>query len=158
MLYKTLCAPIYDYCDIIYDSLSQKNISRLQKLQNGALRIVALADRFTHSADLHTMFKMDTLVNRCHKHCCHYAYKAYHDMCPESFCSLFKPVSLRDCSIFTHSATQLTVEIPMFRLELTRKSYSFRGQTLWNFLDLDIKIATSFNQFKRLLNESDMFV
>ena len=38
MLYKTLCVSIFDYCDIVYDTLSQKNITRLQKLQNSALR------------------------------------------------------------------------------------------------------------------------
>ncbi len=45
MLYKTLYVPILDYCDIVYDVLSQCDTCRLQKMQNSALRIIGKADR-----------------------------------------------------------------------------------------------------------------
>ena len=82
------------------------------KLQTGALRIIAQADRSTSATELHIMYKLDTLVNRRHKHSCHYAFKAIHDMCPASFCLLFKPVSTRDCPIATRSATNMNIVVP----------------------------------------------
>ena len=157
MLYKTICAPVFDYCDIIYDCLSQKNSNRLQKLQNSALHIISQTSRDTSVTELHAQFKLDTLVNRRHKHCCHYVYKGVNDMCPPSFVSMFNPVNSRDCSIAMRSATNHDVIIPNTRLEFTRKGYGYRGPFFWNLLDREIKCSTSFNQFKRTLNESDMF-
>ncbi len=157
MLYKTVCAPVFDYCDIIYDCLSQKNSNRLQKLQNSALRIISQSPRHISSVELHAQYKLDFLVTRRHKHCCHYAYKGLNDMCPPNFVSLFVPVTMRDCSITTRSETNLDVIIPNMRLEFSRKGYGYRGPWFWNLLDREIKSAKTFNQFKRNLDVLDMF-
>ena len=41
MLYKTICISVFDYCDIIYDCLTQRDIFRLQKIQNSTLCIIS---------------------------------------------------------------------------------------------------------------------
>ncbi len=158
MLYKTLCAPIFDYCDIVYDCLTQRNIACLQKLQNSALCIIAQCGRICSVTELHQTYKLDTLANRRHKHCCHYSYKAINDMCPVNFCNMFSSLASRDCSVATRSVTNPDVTCPNYRLEFSRRSFGYRGPAYWNILDYDMKLATNFNQFKRLLNESDMFV
>ena len=93
MLYKTICIPVFDYCDIIYDNLSQKDIFRLQKLQNSALRIISRSGRRASKTELHHTYHLDYLVSCRHKHACHYAYTGFNDMSPKHFCDLFESAS-----------------------------------------------------------------
>ena len=157
MLYKTISVPILDYCDIVYDVLTQRDIFRLQKLQNSALQIIGKADRRTSVTELHAEFKLDTLVNRRHKHVTHHAYKGLHDMCPPSFCDLFNELSTTRGTTSTRSHTQGNLVIPNFTSEFSRKNIAYRGPLYWNLLDTEAKQATSFPRFKQLLNGSDMF-
>ena len=38
MLYETLILPLFDYCDVVYGGLNQKDSMTLQKLQNFSLK------------------------------------------------------------------------------------------------------------------------
>ena len=62
-LYKSLCVPIFYYCDIVYDCLMQRDIHRLQKLQNSALRIVCRKGKDFSLFEMHTKHNIDLLVN-----------------------------------------------------------------------------------------------
>ncbi len=53
MMYKSLIAPVFYYCDVVYDCLSTADSSKLQKIQNSALRIVLQRDKCSHVAALH---------------------------------------------------------------------------------------------------------
>ena len=77
MLYKTICVPVSDYCDIMYDNLSQKDSFRLQKLRNSALRIVSMSGRCASVTELYYTYHLDYLVNLRHRHVYHYAYKGF---------------------------------------------------------------------------------
>ncbi len=77
-MYKTLIMPIYDHCDIIYDCLTEKDTDILQKLRNGACRIVLKKKRRTLTIQMHTMEYMYRLVNK---------------LVPEKISTLFKLVS-----------------------------------------------------------------
>ena len=146
-----------DYCDIIYNCLSQRDSFRLQKIQNSALRIVLQTSKRISITELHYVHNLDTLVNRCHKHVMHYAYRGIHGMCPPSFCGLFTDLNSRYVSTTTRGSSSKNVCIPNFKLEFARKSFSYRGPMFWNLVDTNVKQADSFNQFKQLLNNSDMF-
>ena len=52
-MYKSLLVPILDYGDMLYDWLGVSNSSKLQKVQNSALRIVLLAEKWSHIEDMH---------------------------------------------------------------------------------------------------------
>ena len=51
-LYKSLIMPMFDYADIIYDCLFQRETEKLQKLQNSAMRIILKRDIRVHTADM----------------------------------------------------------------------------------------------------------
>ena len=40
IIFKTMILPYFDYADIFYEATTVQNLSKLQRLQNGALRIV----------------------------------------------------------------------------------------------------------------------
>jgi hypothetical protein len=50
--YETIIAPHYEYCSSIFLSANEKDIIRLQKLQNKAMRIILKCDWYTHSEDM----------------------------------------------------------------------------------------------------------
>ena len=93
-----------------------------------------------------------------HKHVAHYAYKFLHDRCPPEFCNLFIELSTLRKTTVTRSSTHRHLYVPNFRLEFARESFAFWGPMYWNMLDNCVKQSTSFPQFKKNLNESDMFV
>ncbi len=44
---------LFDYGDIVYESCSQNNLDRLQKMQNQAARIISGSSHYTHSNDMY---------------------------------------------------------------------------------------------------------
>jgi hypothetical protein len=52
LIYETIIAPHYEYCSSIFLNANEKDIIRLQKLQNKAMRIILKCDWYTHSVDM----------------------------------------------------------------------------------------------------------
>ena len=52
-IYKTMILPLLDYGDVIYSGTSQKNLDRLQKIQNRALRICMNVQCYMSRIQLH---------------------------------------------------------------------------------------------------------
>ena len=126
MLYKTLRAPVFDYCDIIYDCLAQHDSGRLQKLENSDIRIICQENKRASVTDRHHNLHLNTLINRQHKHVSHYAYKGINDVCPSNFCSTFVELYSRQCStIITRGVSNQEVVVPKFKLEFNRKNITF---------------------------------
>ncbi len=75
MLYKSLVAPLIDYCDIIYNNANKTDLTKLQLVQNMACRIILKAGPRDHIDDMHRELKLDLLDDRrrfhllaeCHK-------------------------------------------------------------------------------------------
>ena len=148
--------PIFDYGDIIFDCLLQRDSARLQRLQNSALRIILRADRRTSVKQMHTELSVDFLENRRHKHTCHEAYKCYSGLSPPSLCNMFRRVGdVNDRQ--TRLADSDNVVIPHIRLQAARRDFAYRGPFYWQMLDQEIKASNSLGQFKGRLYRSDFF-
>ena len=63
-LYKCLVLPHIDHCDIKYDSASQKNLQKLQLLQNCPCRAILLANFDTHIVDMHQSLNL-LMLKQC---------------------------------------------------------------------------------------------
>ena len=53
LMYKSLVAPLIDYCDIVYMQANQENLQKLQVVQNIACRIILEAGPRDHIDDMH---------------------------------------------------------------------------------------------------------
>ena len=79
-LYKTLVIPIIDYCDIIYDCLTKRDSDMLQRLQNGACRIILQRKKRTPTSDMHRELKLFRLVDRRHMRTMEFMYKIVNEL------------------------------------------------------------------------------
>ena len=153
-LYKTLLVPILDYCDIVYDCLTKYNSDILQKLQNGACRIILRKGKRTSTSEMHIKLKLNHLVDRRHLWTMEYMYKIVHGLLPKEVCDLFKLV--RDThSRTTRASTGLDLTLPS--LETCKKDLKYRGPLYWNMVDLGIHQSDNFISFKCALRNSDLF-
>ena len=74
-MYKTKILPYFDYGDILYMGTNQQTISKLQKLQNRALRLCLNETPYSSIAYLHKSTKTDHLAHRRNSHLLNFAYQ-----------------------------------------------------------------------------------
>ena len=110
MLFETLIAPLFDYCDYVSDSLSVKDQYTLQKLPNCYLRNILMADWMTPNKQLHDeldFLKLDKKVTcihavKCTKH-------------KEGLPLIVSPLSFSMLMRFTHIVhEELKIRISMY--------------------------------------------
>ena len=155
-LYKTLLVPILDYCDVIYDCLTKYNSEILQKLQNGACRIILKRGKRTPTSEMHSQLKLHRLVDRRHLRTMEYMYKVVHRLLPDEVCNLL--VLVRDQHTRqTRASARLDLVLPNLWLETSKKDIKYRGPLYWNMVDSDIRQIDNFVSFKNTLRNSDLF-
>ena len=155
-LYRSLILPVLDYADVVYDCLSAKNCHELQKLQNGALRIVQYADKCTRTKQLHDASKIMYLTDRRKIHTCNEMFKIVNKLAPD--CIENKFALIRDISaVNTRAAQNNNLVIPHVSLESSKRNFVYRGPCYWNMLDHDVRGKPSLAAFKRSVSNSDMF-
>ena len=155
-LYKSLIVPVIDYCDMIYDCLSATDSSKLQKVQNSALRIVLQCDRQSHVVDLHGNLNLTYLADRRHMHRLNHVHKCIHGLAPDAIKQQVSLVADHH-AVHTRAATSCKLPVPNTRLETCRKVFWYRGPCLWNIVNDDITSKESLYSFKSALINSDMF-
>ncbi len=155
-LYKTLLVPILDYCDIMYDCLSKYNSEILQRLQNGACRIILKTGKRTPTRDMHRKPKLNRLADRRHLRTMEYMYKVVNELLPPEVCNMFKLVRERH-NRATRASTGLDLVIPNPRLEICKNDIRYWGPLYWNMVDIGIRRSESYITFKNTLRSSDMF-
>ena len=147
MLYNSIVLPHFDYADIIWGTAADKYVTRLYKLQKRAARIIASARRFAKSEPIFQDLKWMPLKERIHFHTATMMHKAMSGQTPDYITSKFTHV--RDCSSQrTREGLHDKLRLPKPHLEVYRRSFDYRGASLWNDLDHDIKMSTSTNSFK----------
>ena len=98
-IYKTKILPYFDQGDILYIDAFQKDRTKLQKLQNRALRICLNANNRHHIANLHNTTNIPYLSDRRSYHLNVYAYMYmingfdFHNYCIE-LCDMFENLSM----------------------------------------------------------------
>ncbi len=82
-LYVSLIQPLFDYCDVVYDGLSQQDSQKLQKLQNIAMHFILQCEPRTRTKEMQDELELDSLVVRRWKHTCHEMFKIYNAISPQ---------------------------------------------------------------------------
>ena len=63
-VYKSKVLPFFDYGDVLINNINSTLLTKLQRLQNNALRICLRSDRHTTTDDLHTQASTPRLKDR----------------------------------------------------------------------------------------------
>jgi hypothetical protein len=146
-----------DYCNILFNNITQKDLERLQKLQNKCARLIYLQPRSAHITpllcDLHWLrigdrIKFKTLL---------YVYKALNGLCPQYIADSLVVKTPRPGSVTTRSCNGLNLLVPKSKKCAGDRAFSVAAPRLWNQLPVSIRSAPSVSNFKTLL-KTHLFV
>ena len=136
-IYKTMIVPLFDYGDVIYSGSSDKNLSRLQKLQNRGLRICL--DVREHISRI-----------QLHQACTTLPLKLRRNFNLRKF--MFKQKDNQDIVVYREIRTRrhdaLIFETCIPNLELFKKSTIYRGIIEWNNLPTGTRNIELLESFK----------
>ena len=152
-IYKSLIIPHFDYADVCYDAMTQKNAQKLQTLQNTCIRICLQRDKRSNVTQLHADSKLLTLAERRKMHGCNMVYNGLHGKSSAGLNNMFVSLSevrTRD----TRASANLEVDIPRCNLEVTKSNFRIRGGNYYNNLPTEVKQAETLNSFKRRQNKT----
>lgn len=132
-----------DQCNSLFVGMSRANISKLQVLQNSALRLVLRLPHRAHTSqhlrDMHWL----PVDERCHFKLMVLIYKCLNNMAPTMLAS----------KLHIQSALNMTLKTTIFipHTAMGRRSFSHLGPRLWNTLPREVRVAPTVDIFKALL-------
>ena len=139
-----------DYCNGLFTTLSAKELTRLQRLQNNAARLIFAVGRRTDAANLLDTLHWLPVRQRVLFKILLYVFKSIQHISPNYISDYFTihvPArTLRSSS----DSNRLT--IPRLGNSITGdKRFHIAAAKAWNSLPVDIKSATTTSQFKSML-------
>ena len=148
---RTLVLSRLDYCNVLLNGISKKDLRRLQMLQNRCARLVCLKPKFEHVTPLLNQLHWLPISERIVYKTLLYVYKSLKGLSPQY---------IQDCLIVrkqspnpmrTRSSGSTHFFVPKTKRCAGDRAFSVVAPRLWNKLPVDIRNATSLNVFKSLL-------
>ena len=136
-IFKTMIVPLLDYGDVVYSGSSDKNLSKLQKLQNRGLRICLNVREHVSRIQLHQLCKTSPLKCRRIFNLRKFMFKQKGN----------QEITV-DREIRTRRHDAVIFETSRPNLELFKKSTIYRGILEWNSLPVHIRNIDTFDEFK----------
>ena len=153
-IYHGLVQSHFDYCSVVWGNCTKTLSDKLQKLQNRAVRVLTHPSYDGDANQLITELGWDNLEIRRQKLKAEMVYKPLNGLTPNYLSSKFiqrsdviTSYNLRD------SENKLAIPLP--RTNYYKNSFGYSGAVLWNSLPSAARQATSLNNFRRLLINSD---
>jgi len=154
-IYNTTILPLFDYANIVWSSCGEKNLKRLQVLQNKAMRTILGAHYLTHSKDLLNELNFMSIRDRIiYLNGC-MVYKALNDQTPEYLSSKFIPIHSKH-TYRTRSSSQGNLQTKRFKTNYGKATFHYQGSLTWNVICPQVRKNPSLNAFKKHLKSELM--
>ena len=147
MLYRTLVIPLFDYCYVIYNCLSQKDGDTLQKVQNLALKSILQLPKLTPTTKVQETAKLP-LLKRRGWHTCTAMYKVSTNRMPQAVLSMFNPINTIQ-SRQTRSSYNKDYYVPKVKLNMGKRNFRHGRVIAWKEVPLEMRTTKSLNIFKK---------
>ena len=136
-IYKSMMMPYFDYADVIFDKAANKDIKKLQRLQNRCLRVCLGKERRFDSDRAHKLTNTPFLRDRRRAHIRNFMYirKSRRDL-----------LNMREIRTRAHDAPLFDIKVP--RCEAFKRSVGYAGALEWNNLTPDMRNIDSYLAFK----------
>jgi hypothetical protein len=145
---KTYIQPIFDYACTVWDC-TNLNVSRIQRLQNRAARIVCSNFDFinTRGEDLVRQLHWQNITQHINYFLSTQMYNSIHGYAPSYLVNSI--VMACDASdVNTRRSDTMNVEVPFCNTDVMKKSFIFRGSVTWNRLPSNVQESRSLDEFK----------
>ena len=139
-IYKSMLLPYY--ADVIFHNAPNKDIDKLQKLQNKCLKICMRRDRRSSTDVTHKLANVPFLKDRREAHVLNFMYNRKRKV---------QLLNNREIRTRAHDAPLFNVAIP--RCEAYKRSVGYFGATMWNELPPARRNKATFLGFKYLQKE-----
>ena len=136
LLYKTTILPIIDYNDITYKLLTQQQETKLQRIQNRALRTVYKGKQLS-TQEMHNLSKIDLLTTRRELHMLALMHKRAKD-----------PEYIDHTNRRTRTAKGTLLRVPHPKTDKMTRAPIYAGSRLWNSLPHKIRNQPTYIRFK----------
>lgn len=138
-----------DYCSCLLNGLSQKNISRLQRIQNRCARLIFKKPKLTHASPLLKELHWLPVAQRIQFRTLVHTYKALNHLSPKYLSSL---LSIQRSSSYTlRSSVSTCLFVPKSKKRAGDSAFSIHAPRLWNKLPHPVRNSNSITSFKSAL-------
>ena len=157
-LFNTLVLPHIDYCSTVWStSLRKQDLTKLQRIQNRAMRIILECHPRAHITDMLDTLKWMSIKQRLHYNYCLFLWKIMNKKTPEYLSTCFTPVS----TIHQHNTRSASKGLLHINRNST-KTLNMTGSKIWNSIPQHIRDARSYYSFKKgilnhIFNEIERF-
>jgi len=142
-LYFTLIHPYLSYCNLIWTSTYDTHLTKLNRLQKKAIRIITKSPFNAHTSPLYQQLNVLKISQIKFIQTSTFMYKYDNNLLPLAFSSYFRP------NLYTKGIRNNRAYISVFAKTNTRKfSIKYQGPLLWNNIPESIRASRSLAQFK----------
>ena len=139
---KTMILPFFDYADVVYHNARAKELEKLQRLQNRALKLSLSFHKREDTEFVHRTANIPLLDNRRRSHVFNFMYKR-----KELKHNLDVPLKC------TRSADAPRFILPTPNLECYKRSLEYSGAKAWNNLPKELKLIPNYLSFKNQIHK-----
>lgn len=145
-IYKTIIAPHFEYCATLLIDMGDTQLSRLQKAQNRAMRVILQCDRRAKVQWMLLTLQFMNIRQRLYYNMCIFIYKILNNMMPEQFSNRLRIIE-------EERETRQTgcIAIEFRKTRSAQKSLFYEGVIMYNALPPEIKQCSCLVSFKRML-------
>ena len=137
-----------DYCNSLFRNMPEKDIARLQRVQNCLARVVTKAPRFSRSVPILKRLHWLPVKFRIHFKICAITFRTLKENQPAYLADLLvRP----KCSKYLRSTNSNRFVVPRIKTKTGSRAFSISGPALWNALPVPIRNAKTILTFRKLL-------
>ena len=140
-LYLVFIRPIFEYACEVWDNCGIVNVTKLEKLQLEAARIVSGLPIFTELSSIYRELGWETLQERRNRRKLQMFYNLQNSNGPQYLCNLIPPKVQSTTTYPLRNGEDII--LPFCRLSLTNDSYIPSTIRLWNKLDISVRNVES---------------
>ena len=147
-LANSLVSSKLDYCNSLYNGISQANLNKIQRIQNTLARVVTITSKFEHITPILKKLHWLPIKQRIDYKLCLLTYKTLQIQQPTY---LYNSLSFPSHSLSTRSSDSSVLSIPYVRTSLGKRAFSVIAPRLWNSLPPDTRNSLSVSTFRSKL-------
>ena len=137
-----------DYCNSLFHNMPEKDVARLQRVQNCLARVVTNAPRFSRSVPILKRLHWLPVKFRINFKICAITFRTLKKNQPAYLADLLVQPK---CSKYLRSTNSNIFVVPRIKTKTGSRAFSISGPALWNALPVPIRNAKTILTFRKLL-------